>query len=321
MLTKFLVIPKKKNSVIKEAIYKKEKKTFTVISTWDACKFLVDQMPKSKLVDSKKVTKFTTVEFIENSYGNKDKVNFIEEIDDIDKKIIRKQVKSGYLYSLESEHGWKLSKFNYFLNGEFDIQEVPVHQLELFSSEIELIEKRISKEEFERYKNEGITYGEFMEIEDYTEACSPIFNDLTLLSIDDVAIPNFHEKFKLIYEEALKQYNKEYPPRKKLPGKPKKSELQYAVVGERWIKRSWYDLTIYEKFDFDKLEIYPSREYIFGSNSCREFFSLSYDGQEFEFRENYGSNSEEFNLISSDGKRYGFEVLDEEYDEDEDNDD
>ncbi len=66
-------------------------------------------------------------------------------------------------------------------------------------------------------------------------------------------------------------------------------------------------------FDFSKLEIYISREQNFGRNSYVEIFSLSYDGKEFEFQENYGANSEEMCLMTSDGKVKDFEILEEEY--------
>ena len=44
---------------------------------------------------------------------------------------------------------------------------------------------------------------------------------------------------------------------------------------------------------------------------------MSYGDVEFDFYQNDGANSDSYELRSSDGKSVGFEVLDEEYDEDE----
>jgi hypothetical protein len=91
----------------------------------------------------------------------------------------------------------------------------------------------------------------------------------------------------------------------------------YEVVGiyednESWIKRSWCELTIYEDFDFSKLQIYISRDDIFGSDSYVETFSLNYGEFDFEFRENYGANSSETYIVDSNGKQTEFEIIDDE---------
>ena len=83
-----------------------------------------------------------------------------------------------------------------------------------------------------------------------------------------------------------------------------------CLVNESWIKRSWYELTIYEDFDFSKLKMYISRDCIFGSDAYVETFSLNYDEINFEFRENYGANSSETYIIDSNGKQTGFEIID-----------
>jgi hypothetical protein len=135
-------------------------------------------------------------------------------------------------------------------------------------------------------------------------------------------IPNFQKLFKQKYDQAVKEYEIEFPPSKKSNKKNAKSNLSYAVVGDRWIKRSWYKLTIYEEFDFSKIIIHISRDVLFGQDSYAETFRLSYGDIEFDFYENNGANSDSCELMSSDGKSVGFEVLDEEYDdEDEENDD
>ena len=321
MVTKYLVQPKKKNALTRKVVYKKGKQSFAIISTWDTCKILVNEMPKPKISNSVKTIKFKDLDFHENAYGYKDKLVLSENCKDSDIKIIRKHFKEGQLYSLEYDYDWKISKTSFALMGDYESLEVPVHYLELFSSEVELMEKRITKEEFEQYKNEGMSYEEFSDLSDDTEVSAPIFDELTTLSVDDVEVADFQKQFNVLYQKALSEHKKKHPPPNKSSKVPKKSELSYAVVGERWIKRSWHDLTIYEEFDFSKLEIQISKDYAFGTGEVFETFALSYKGKEFEFRDSFGANYEQFNLISSDGKRYEFEVLDEEYDEDDEDED
>ena len=116
------------------------------------------------------------------------------------------------------------------------------------------------------------------------------------------------------WNEAVKKANLARPSEKK---KIKSSELKYAVVGEYWIKRAWYYLIIYEDFDFSKISIDVSRDYVFGSNTFYDTFSLSYDGRYFEFFENYGRNSTNEYIVDGNGKRSDFFVLDDLEDDDE----
>ena len=189
----------------------------------------------------------------------------------------------------------------------------------LFSSELEGLLQIITKEKFDDYAKNGMPYEDYLEFDGEAEYCSPTFDERTMLLLNDVEISSFQKVFKEKYDKTLSNYNKQYPIKKDL-NKKQKSELKYAIVGERWIKRAWYTLTIYEEFDFSKLEIHISREKYFGRDDFAEIFTLSYNGKEFEFLENYGANSEEIYLMSSDGKIKDFEVLGEEYDGDDDED-
>jgi hypothetical protein len=162
-------------------------------------------------------------------------------------------------------------------------------------------------------------YEDYLEFDGESEYCSPCFDERTMLSVNNIEFKDFQKLFKVKYDQAVKQYDKEHPKSKDTNNK-KGSEHTFAIVGERWIKRAWYSLTIYEEFDFSKLEIHISREQNFGRNSYVEIFSLSYDGKEFEFQENHGANSEEMCLMTSDGKVKDFEILEEEYENDDEDD-
>jgi hypothetical protein len=317
MATKFLIRPLKINALLQEESYKKGKSTFCIESKWKECLIIVDKKPKSKNIDSKKVTVLNNPKLIDHQYDYKKKLVLSEGMADSDKKLIRKKYRDNDLYSIDDDDGWKSLKETYTLLGDFEIKEVPVHELTLFTSEVEGLGMSITKKQFDEYRTVGMPYLDFEEFEGSTEYCAPIFNEMTSLSVDDVEISNFQKLFKQKYDQAAKDYEIEFPPNKKSNKKSTKSNLSYAVIGDRWIKRSWYKLTIYEEFDFSKIIIHISRNRLFGQDAHVETFTLSYGDVEFDFYQNDGANSDSYELRSSDGKSVGFEVLDEEYDEDE----
>lgn len=307
-----LVTPKKNNSLVKEEIYKKGKQTFSIVTTWKNCVLIVDKIPKSKLSDGVKFIEFSDVDFKDGRYDNKSSLALPDDLSDSDKKAIKKHFKDGYLWLL-SDEGWKSHKTVFKLKGEFDLVNVPVHKVTLFTSEIELVHKSLSKAEFDDYAKNGMPQSEF---EDSVDNTAPIFDEMTSLSIDDEEIADFQNLFRIKYDLAVKNAGFEKLASTKVKNQ---KDLQYAVIGESWIKRSWYDLTIYEDFDFEKIEINVSRDYVFGKGTCYETFTITYAGLEFEFRENWGANSTDYCLIDSNGKQTDLSLFDDE-DEDEDED-
>jgi len=304
------------NALLREGSYKKGKSTFCIESKWKECLIIIDKKPKSKNIDAKKVTVLNNPILIDHQYDYKKKLVISESVSDGDKKLIRKKYRDNDLYSIDDD-GWKSSKETYTLLGDFEIKEVPVHELNLFTSEVEGLVMSITQKQFDEYRTVGMPYSDYEEFEGSAEYCSPIFDEMTSLSIDDVEIPNFQKLFKQKYVQAVKEYEIEFPPSKKSNKRNAKSNLSYAVVGDRWVKRSWYKLTIYEEFNFSKIIIHISRDVLFGQDSYAETFRLSYGDIEFDFYENDGANSDSCELMTSDGKSVDFEVLDEEYDEDE----
>jgi hypothetical protein len=317
MPTTYLVTPLKKNSLVNEQIFKKGKHTFTVITTWEKVVLITESVPKNKTVDGKKVTILKEFKFKENRFDYKKKLVLPEDLSENEIKGLKKLFKSDDLYGWKlDESGWKSYKDSYTLFGEYESRHVPVHQLTLFSSEQELQILTLTKEQVTEFSKNGLPQSLLYELSDSTEVCAPVFDERTSLSIDDEELPDFYEKFKIKYDDALKEAN--FPKLSKSK-KVKSADLKYALVQESWIKRSWYELTIYEDFNFSKLQIYISRDDIFGSDSYVETFSLNYDELDFEFRENYGANSSETYIVDSNGKQTGFEIIDDEEDnEDED---
>jgi len=317
MPTTYLVTPLKKNSIIEEQIFKKGKQTFSVIKTWSKGVLITESKPISKIVDGKKITQFKSFKFKENRFDYKKKLVLPEDLSENESKGLKKLHKSDDLYGWNlDEYGWKSHKYDYTVIGEYEIKQVPVHQLTLFSSEQELQILPLTKEQVTEFSKNGLPQSLLYELSDSTEVCAPVFDERTSLSIDDEELPDFYEKFKVKYDAALKEANFPKLPKTK---KVKSADLRYALVNESWIKRSWYELTIYEDFDFSKLQIHISRDDIFGSDSYVETFSLNYGELDFEFRENYGANSSETYIVDSNGKQTGFEIIDDEEDnEDED---
>ena len=318
MSNKFLVIPKKKYSLVKQEVYKKGKLTFYIENKYQNPEILLDVEINLKKYDPITGLVLKNYSFKDGEYDYKTKLVITDEITTEDTKLIKRHYRKNEMYLID-EHGWKQSKKISILSGNFDIKKVSVNELTLFSGELEGLLQIISKEKFDDYEKNGMPYEDYLEFDGESEYCSPFFDERTMLSINDIEFNDFQKLFKEKYDQAVKQYEKEHPKSKDTKNK-KVSDLTYAIVGERWIKRAWYSLTIYEEFDFSKLEIHISREQNFGRNSYVEIFSLSYDGKVFEFQENYGANSEEIFLMTSDGKEKDFEILEEEYEIDDEDD-
>jgi hypothetical protein len=291
MRTAYLVTTLTKNSIVEEQIFKKGKQTFSLINTWERGVLISETIPKSKVVDGNKVATLKNFKFKENEFDYKKKLVLPDDLSDADSKALKKLFKSDDLKSWNlEEYGWSSSKCNYTLIGEFDYKKIPVHQLTLFCSEKELQIFFLTKTQVNQYSKEGLQQSVLDNFPFSVDVTDPVFDERTLLSVNDEEIPDFFNKFKVKYEKALK--NEEFPAISKHK-KVKKSELEFAIVTENWIKRSWYELIIYEDFDFSKLKIYISRDNIFGSDSYVETFALNYGDLAFEFQENYGVNSSE----------------------------
>jgi len=309
MAFNYLISPKNKNSLSKCITYKKGKYSFSITRTWSNCTILVDKKPVIKKTEDSQYTILKKFEFKENEFNYKEKIIFSDNFQIEDKKKVKKLIKNSDLY-LDENHGWKESKEIYTIVGEFECRKVPVNELTLVTPEIEIVEEKIDKNKFKEYKNNGIPFEEYLDIDGNSELCSPVMSDSTSLHLNENSeLSNLVRK---LYKKELEIIKKS-----KLGHKITKNKNPFhAVFIERWVKRSWYKLKIYEDFDENKLEISISKFYTIGTNECFETFNLSYDGKDFEFIENLGSDSENSYLVDNKGKCFPFEVLEEEWDDD-----
>ena len=310
MTTAFLVTPLKNNSIVEEEIFKKGRQTFSVIKTWGKGVLITESIPNSEMIDGIKITAFKNLKFKEDIFDYKKKLVLPENLSDKDSKELNKLFKSDNFHSWNlKKYGWASNEYNYTVLGDFDSIKVPVNQLTLVSSEHELQILYLTKEQVKNYSENGVPQSVIDELSDSTKVCNPVFDERTSLTVDGKELPDFYERFKIKYDEALKEEN--YPKFSKSK-KIKPADLKYALVNVSWIKRSWYELTIYEDFDFSKLKIHISRDSIFGSDDYVETFSLNYDGLELEFRQNYGADSSEIFIVDSNGNETEFEILEDE---------
>jgi hypothetical protein len=314
---KYLITFKKKNSLVEREFYRKGKRFFYIEKIWDNPEIVLDKKPNLKKYNPLEGLLLSDVKFKSGEFETKSKIVIPDNIPEAEAKKIKSEYrKYNSIYDVE---GWESAESEIKAYGEIEMKETPYHLLTLFSSEIEMLLMKVTKEKFNEYLSEGFPQDDFEDLEQNTEFSGLIYDELTMLSIDENEMPNFHKLFKAKYNLAIKEYEKKYP--KRLDVKNKKTNVEYAVVGERWIKRSWHTLEIYEEFDFTKLNIEISRDSYFGRDDYAQTFSLNYAGKEFEFKENYGADSDDFYLMTSLGDRSEFSFIESEEEdwEDEDN--
>lgn len=181
-----------------------------------------------------------------------------------------------------------------------------LQKLKLFTSEVEYLEMPISKKEFEDYLSNGISEAISESLDDHFLYCRPTFDDRVALLIDDEEIDESHALLTNLYQEALAKADLSPTARKKVK--------KCALICERYIKRSWYELEI---DDFDINQITLEVESLPGKDPSESFvtFSVCYQGIPLEFSENYGTNSSETYLRDTDGYLFDLPTLS---DEDED---
>lgn len=185
------------------------------------------------------------------------------------------------------------------------------HEIALFTSQIEYLCMNITEEKFKEYKDVGMPYEDHEEFNDSVDYCEPIFDELTNLSVNGEEVSSFQQFMTDEYKKFLKEFDIQVVDLEA----SKNKKISYAVVGERWIKRSWYKVKISEEFAMSKLKVIFARNHHFDS-SFRDTFTLFYGDKEIEFRESYDSNADSEYLVTSKGKTHSFEVLEEVWDDD-----
>jgi hypothetical protein len=306
--------PAESSNLSRLIVFKKNDESFAIKEEYKNYFLLLDKDFSSNAKNNENELSLKKVNFFKNKFDLKNELIFENKISQKHKKLINNIFKT---YDLENlcEEGWdKISK-DFILNGDFSLTNIPVNNLTLLSSEMELIEKRIIKKEFDLYLANGMPYDDYLDLEDNTLVCAPVFTEMTTLFENDVEIRSSNELLKKIYEKSKAHLEKQ-----KNNKQNAKTSLMYGAKIERWVKRSWYKLTIYEELDIDKLEITISRDYsISNAEFAYETFSLLYSGEDFEFDNNFGANTADYYLIKSNGEKFDLNILEEE-DEDEDED-
>jgi predicted DNA-binding WGR domain protein len=313
---KLLLTPTESSSLSRLIVFKKNDESFAIKEEYKNYSLLLDKDFSRNAKNNENELSLKKVNFFKNKYDLKNELIFENKISQKHKKLINNLFKTDDLENL-CEEGWdKISK-DFILNGDFSLTNIPVNNLTLLSSEIELIEKQISKKEFDLYLANGMPYDDYLDLEDNTLVCSPVFTEMTTLYENDVEIRSSNELLKKIYEKSKAHLEKQ-----KNNKQNAKTSLMYGAKIERWVKRSWYKLTIYEEFDIDKLEITISRDYsISNAEFAYETFSLLYSGEDFEFDNNFGANTADYYLIKSNGEKFDLNILEEEEEEEEEEED
>lgn len=171
-----------------------------------------------------------------------------------------------------------------------------LQKLKLFTAEVEYLEMLITKKQFDDYLANGIPEAVSESLDDHLVYCRPTFDERVVLLIGDEEIPGSHDLLATLYQEALAKAGLEPATRKKTK--------KYALVSERYIKRSWYELDINNDLDISQftLEI----ETLPGKEPNEDFFSFKvfYQGKPLEFSENYGADSSDTCLRDDNGFLY-----------------
>lgn len=319
MSTEYIVTPKEINSFVREETYKKGKLKFTVLSTWKTCKIIfTGAIPKAKTIKNVRVTRLKRRSFYfdENEFDYTSILVLPHKLAEDIKELINNSYEQREFTDLKNG-GWILSKIVYKLLGDFNV--VPIHEITLFSMMYQIDQRNITKAEFEEYSINGMPQRLYYDICGNSGVVfAPVYSSdeycIPTLSIDnDNDIPEFYEHFKIKYEEAKKNpYVLCAGPYQNVEDS---EDIQYAVVEYNWVKRSWWNLTIFGDFDLQKISVSVSRSYIFESDEhFFETFDIYYDNQDFEFREHFGSNWQESFLINSNGEREDFDIYDDEAD-------
>jgi len=131
------------------------------------------------------------------------------------------------------------------------------YKLTLCSPQTQISIKTITKKEFKKLTEQAISEEEFEELQDEldgeVEFDYPIY-EWVEISINDKVIKIDDAVIDKIYQKAKKKFDKENLNTQKTDKRKLKSDDEkYVIVWDRWFKRSFFELTIQEEFDINKL--------------------------------------------------------------------
>lgn len=194
-------------------------------------------------------------------------------------------------------------------------------ELLLTSPLTEVCELYVDKKLFKKLSKTGVTEDELDEIkselESSTEFYSLVFKESyprISLEIDGELNESFEKHFDELYKTASQQKNTDknsiLKSSESTTENKNNPELRYALLWDRYYKRSFWKLTISEIFDPSKFSIELNSQTMIGGNEYTGFIPY-YDGKEFEFSSDHGFDVDEIMLIDSKDKRYEIEIADE----------
>ena len=326
-VTKFMLVPVDGVFLEKELLQDGDGNKFVLEQTIEVKGIVFDKKPnlkKNRLIDG---FKFDSREY-KNGYSlhKRQKVVFENGFPLGSKRKVNKILKTGNVYSFQHEaYGWKLIEKYRVIPGEFLVQKVHVTKLEFYTGEISGGCTILTKKEYEQYRRKGIPQSIYDDMTTENDFSGPILSDHSSLTINGNEYPDFYSHLEKIYSESKKLVSEQLEQRKRSNKDIQKSKeagtqiqsasRSYLFIHSEWIKRSFYELEIYEPFDINQLRIEVSAERVHPTANVDYIFHLFYQTEEndlleFEFKHNFGSNADSVDLYNARGKSVDFEVID-----------
>jgi len=188
------------------------------------------------------------------------------------------------------------------------------YKLTLCSPQTQISIKTITKKEFKKLTEQGIGEEEFEELQDEldgeVEFDYPIY-EWVEISINDKAIKIDDAVIDKIYQKAKNKFDKENLNSQKTDKRKLKSDDEkYVIVWDRWFKRSFFELTIQEEFDINKLN-YEIVSEVMSNGIKYEGYIPFYGDEQIEYSWSHDWNSDDLSIFNSSGESFTIEISEE----------
>ena len=182
------------------------------------------------------------------------------------------------------------------------------HILNLFSAQIQVCVKSITKKQFSSFKSNGMTYDESCELfDDCTIVDGAEFDERVVIDLDGKDVPDSQKLLALQIKKARKNALAVQKKSRAL-NKTRQSKKQHYAVSIGHIKRSWSTLEIKSAFDPAKLDVLVEITKVVGMAVPVETFQVLYEQTRLKFDENDGVNDWDNYLVSDTGKIVDFKI-------------
>jgi hypothetical protein len=183
-------------------------------------------------------------------------------------------------------------------------------ELLLTSPLTEVCELQVDKKMFKKLTKTGVTEDEYDEIKDELESSTEFYSLVydecyprISLEIDGEVDESFEKQFDELYKNA----SQEIKTNKNIANSQNETEIRYALLWDRYYKRTFWKLTISERFDSSKFSIELNTEAMISGNEYTGFIPY-YDGKEFEFSSDHGFDVGDISLLDSNNQSYPIEI-------------